>query len=154
VPWTKTYFSLFDAFTNLDNNNLNGTLAIGNISSLKRKLPNGFNDGLLNFLTITNNSISNVEYNNSDIIDVITTIMLANNSYCSGSLQTNGQRCYCSQNCSITFGDNNKKTIEVVLISTLVSGSVLTLVIVITIYLFWRSKREQRYLLLQIHESK
>jgi hypothetical protein len=51
-------------------------------------------------------------------------------------------------------GDTNKKTIEVILISTLVSGSVLTLVIVITIYLFWRSKREQRYLLLQIHESK
>ncbi len=51
-------------------------------------------------------------------------------------------------------GDNNKNNIEVILISTLVSGSVLTLVIVITIYLFWRSKREQRYLLLQIHESK
>ncbi|KAH9553217.1 hypothetical protein CY35_09G107200 [Sphagnum magellanicum] len=137
----------------LDNNNLNGTLAIGNISSLMRKLPNGLNDGLLRFLTITNNHISNVEYNNSDIIDVITIIMLANNSYCSESLQTNGQICYCSQNCSIIFGDNNKKTIEVVLISTLVSGSVLTLVIVITIYLFWRSKQEQRYLLHQIHEK-
>jgi len=51
-------------------------------------------------------------------------------------------------------GENNKKNIEVILISTLVSGGVLTLVIVITIYLFWRSKREQQYLLLQIHESK
>jgi hypothetical protein len=40
-------------------------------------------------------------------------------------------------------GDNNKKNIEVILISTLVSGSVLTLVIVITIYLFWRSKQKQ-----------
>jgi hypothetical protein len=119
------------------------------------KFPNGSNDGHLKYLIITNNHISNVEYNYFDIIDVITIIMLENNSYCSGeSLQTNGQRCYCSQNCSIIFGDNNKKNIEVILISTLVSGSVLTLVIIITIYLFWRSKREQRYLLLQIHESK
>jgi hypothetical protein len=74
VPWTKTYFSLFDAFRDLDNNSLNGTLAIGNISSLIRKLPNGNNDGNLNFLIITNNNISNVEYNNSDIIDVKTFI--------------------------------------------------------------------------------
>ncbi len=51
-------------------------------------------------------------------------------------------------------GDNNKNNIEVILISTLVSGNVLTLVIVITIYLFWKSKREQRYLLLQIQESE
>ncbi|KAH9553233.1 hypothetical protein CY35_09G108300 [Sphagnum magellanicum] len=79
--------------------------------------------------------------------------MLENNPYCSRSLQTNGQRCYCSQNCSVIFGDSNKKNIEVVLISTLVSGSVLTLVIVITIYLFWRSKRKQRHLLLQLHEK-
>jgi preprotein translocase subunit SecF len=50
-------------------------------------------------------------------------------------------------------GDNDKKNIEMILIFTLVSGSVLTLVIVITIYLFWKSKQKQRYLLLQIHES-
>ncbi len=51
-------------------------------------------------------------------------------------------------------GDNNKKNIEVILISTLVSRRVFTLVIVITIYLFWRSKWKQQYLLLQIHESE
>ncbi len=50
--------------------------------------------------------------------------------------------------------DNNKKNIEVILISTLVSGSIVTLVIVIAIYLFWRNKRKQQYLLLQIQESK
>jgi hypothetical protein len=56
--------------------------------------------------------------------------------------------------CGFFFvGDNYKKNIEVILISTLVSGSVLTLVIVITIYLFWKSKQKQWYLLLQIHES-
>ncbi len=51
-------------------------------------------------------------------------------------------------------GDDNKKNIEVILISTLVSGSIVILVIVITIYLFWRNKRKQQYLLLQIQESK
>jgi preprotein translocase subunit SecF len=40
-------------------------------------------------------------------------------------------------------GDNDKKNIEMILIFTLVSGSVLTLVIVITIYLFWKSKQKQ-----------
>jgi hypothetical protein len=89
----------------LDSNNLSGALVIGSISSLIMKFPNGSNDGQLKYLIITNNHISNVEYNNSDIIDVITIIMLANNSYCLGeSLQTNGQRCYCSQNCLIIFG--------------------------------------------------
>jgi Leucine-rich repeat (LRR) protein len=75
VPWTKTYSSLFDVFRNLDNNNLSGALAIGNISSLIMKLPNGSTNGHLKYLFITNNHISNVEYNYSDIIDVITIIM-------------------------------------------------------------------------------
>ncbi|CAM6008850.1 unnamed protein product [Sphagnum balticum] len=142
------------ALKNLDNNNFSGALAIGNISSLIMKLPNGSNDGHLQYLIITNNHISNVEYTSYDIIEVITIIMLENNSYCLGkSLQTDGQRCYCSQNCLIISGDNNKKNIEVILISTLVSGSIVTLVIVITIYLFWRNKRKQQYLLLQIQEK-
>jgi uncharacterized protein YjbI with pentapeptide repeats len=138
---------------NLENNNFNGTLAIENISSLKIT-PDGSDKRHLKYVNITNNNISNVEYDDVDILVVFTSIMLGNNPYCSGSLQTNGQRCYCSQNCSIIFGDSNKNNIEVILISTLVSGSVLTLVIVITIYLFWRSKQKQRRLLLQIHESK
>ncbi|CAK9278303.1 unnamed protein product [Sphagnum jensenii] len=139
---------------NLDNNNLSGTLIIDNISGLIIKFPNGSNDGHLKYLNITNNHISNVEYTSYDIIEVITIIMLENNSYCLGkSLQTDGQRCYCSQNCLIISGDNNKKNIEVILISTLVSGSIVTLVIVITIYLFWRNKRKQQYLLLQIQEK-
>ncbi|KAH9553232.1 hypothetical protein CY35_09G108300 [Sphagnum magellanicum] len=137
---------------NLENNNFNGTLAIENISSLKIT-PDGSDKRHLKYVNITNNNISNVEYDDVDILVVITSIMLENNPYCSRSLQTNGQRCYCSQNCSVIFGDSNKKNIEVVLISTLVSGSVLTLVIVITIYLFWRSKRKQRHLLLQLHEK-
>jgi hypothetical protein len=154
VPWTKTYSFLFDAFRNLDNNNLSGTLIIDNISGLIIKVPIGNNDGHLKYLDITNNHISNVEYTSYDIIEVITIIMLENNSYCLGkSLQTDGQRCYCSQICLIIFGDNNKKNIEVILISTLVSGSIVTLVIVITIYLFWRNKRKQQYLLLQIQEK-
>jgi Leucine-rich repeat (LRR) protein len=75
VPWTKTYSSLFDVFRNLDNNNFSGALAIGNISSLIMKLPNGSTNGHLKYLSITNNHISNVEYNYFDIIDVITIIM-------------------------------------------------------------------------------
>ncbi|CAK9882202.1 unnamed protein product [Sphagnum jensenii] len=139
---------------NLDNNNLSGTLIIDNILGLIIKFPIGNNSGHLKSVIITNNHISNVEYTSYDIIEVITIIMLENNSYCSGkSLQTDGQRCYCSQNCLIIFGDNNKKNIEVILISTLVSGSIVTLVIVITIYLFWRNKRKQQYLLLQIQEK-
>jgi hypothetical protein len=73
VPWIKTYSSLFDAFKHLDNN-FSGALAIRRISSLIMKLPNGSNDGHLKYLIITNNNISNVEYNYFDIIDVITII--------------------------------------------------------------------------------
>ncbi|CAK9882197.1 unnamed protein product, partial [Sphagnum jensenii] len=139
---------------NLDNNNLSGTLIIDNILGLIIKFPIGNTNGHLKYLNITNNHISNVEYTSYDIIEVITIMMLENNSYCLGkSLQTDGQRCYCSQNCLIISGDNNKKNIEVILISTLVSGSIVTLVIVITIYLFWRNKRKQQYLLLQIQEK-
>jgi hypothetical protein len=75
VPWTKTYSSLFDAFRNLDNNNLSGTLIIDNISGLIIKVPIGNNDGHLKYLNITNNHISNVEYTSYDIIEVITIIM-------------------------------------------------------------------------------
>ncbi|KAH8951004.1 hypothetical protein BDL97_09G002400 [Sphagnum fallax] len=79
--------------------------------------------------------------------------ILENSTYCSEtSLQTNGQRCYCAQNCFIILDTSNKNTQKVTIISTIVSGSVLALVIAITICLFWKSRQRQRYLLLQLHE--
>ncbi|CAM6055326.1 unnamed protein product, partial [Sphagnum tenellum] len=79
--------------------------------------------------------------------------ILENSTYCSEtSLQTNGQRCYCAQNCFIILDTSNKNTRKVIIISTIVSGSVLALVIAITICLFWKSRQRQRYLLLQLHE--
>ncbi|CAK9237261.1 unnamed protein product [Sphagnum troendelagicum] len=137
---------------NLDNNNLSGTLIIDNISGLIIKFPIGNTDGHLKYLNIANNHISNVEYTSYDISEVITIIMLENNPYCLGkSSQMDRQIYYCSQN--EQNGDNNKKNIKVILISTLVSGSIVTLVLVITIYLFWRNNRKQQYLLLQIQEK-
>ncbi|KAH9553228.1 hypothetical protein CY35_09G108000, partial [Sphagnum magellanicum] len=67
--------------------------------------------------------------------------LLENSTYCSEtSLQTNGQRCDCAQNCFV------------IIISTIVSGIVLALVITITTCLFWKSRQRQWYLLLQLHE--
>jgi H+/Cl- antiporter ClcA len=51
----------------------------------------------------------------------------------------------------ISIVNNTRK---VIIISTIVSGIVLALVIAITTCLFWRSRQRQRYLLLQLHESK
>ncbi|CAM6042500.1 unnamed protein product [Sphagnum compactum] len=138
---------------NLDNNNFNGTLYIGNISSLSRKLTNGNIAGHLQSLNLTKTDISYVDYNSSDIIDVTTTIILENSTYClESSLQTNGQRCYCAQNCFVIPDTSNNNTRKVIIISTIVSGIVLALVIAITTCLFWRSRQRQRYLLLQLHE--
>ncbi|CAK9236404.1 unnamed protein product [Sphagnum troendelagicum] len=137
---------------NLDNNNFNGTLYIGNISSLSRKLTNSSIDGHLQSLNLTKTDISYVDYNSSDIIDVTTTIILENSTYClEKPLQTNGQRCYCAQNCFV-IPDTSNNTRKVIIISTIVSGIVLALVIAITTCLFWRSRQRQRYLLLQLHE--
>jgi len=66
----NTCYFLTNGFRNLDNNNLNGTLYIGNISSLSRKLHNGIIDGHLQSLSLTKNDISCVAYNSSDIHDV------------------------------------------------------------------------------------
>ncbi|CAK9278435.1 unnamed protein product [Sphagnum jensenii] len=138
---------------NLDNNNFNGTLYIGNISSLRRKSPNGIIGGFLQSLNLTKTNIAYVDYNSSDITDVITTIILENSTYClETSLQTNGQRCYCAQNCFVIPDTSNKNTRKVIIISTIVSGIVLILVISITTCLFWKSRQRQRYLLLQLHE--
>ncbi|KAH8951257.1 hypothetical protein BDL97_09G017800 [Sphagnum fallax] len=138
---------------NLDNNNFNGTLYIGNISSLSRKSPNGIIVGHLQSLNLTKTNIAYVDYNSSDITDVITTIILENSTYCpQTSLQTNGQRCYCAQNCLFIPDTSNKNTRKVIIISTIVSGIVLILIIAITTCLFWKSKQTQRYLLLQLHE--
>ncbi|KAH8944769.1 hypothetical protein BDL97_12G002000 [Sphagnum fallax] len=137
---------------NLDDNNFNGTLYIGNISSLRRKLTNSSIDGHLQSLNLTKTDISYVDYNSSDIIDVTTTIILENSIYClETSLQTNGQRCYCMRNCFV-IPDTSNNTRKVIIISTIVSGIVLALVITITTCLFWRSRQRQRYLLLQLHE--
>jgi hypothetical protein len=69
------FLFLIISFRNLDNNNFNGTLYIGNISGLNRKLPNGTIDGHLQSLNLTKTNISYVDYNSSDITDVTTTIM-------------------------------------------------------------------------------
>ncbi|CAN5976136.1 unnamed protein product [Sphagnum jensenii] len=138
---------------NLDNNNFNGTLYIGNISSLRRKSPNGIIGGHLQSLNLTKTNIAYVDYNSSDITDVITTIILENSTYCpQTSLQTNGPRCYCAQNCFVIPDTSNKNTRKVIIISTIVSGIALILIIAITTCLFWKSKQTQRYLLLQLHE--
>ncbi|KAH9553240.1 hypothetical protein CY35_09G108700, partial [Sphagnum magellanicum] len=120
---------------NLDNNNFNGTLYIGNISSLSRKLPNGTIDGHLQSLNLTKTDISYVDYNSSDIINVITTII----SY------------ICVWFCFL-IDTSNINTRKVIIISTIVSGIVLALVIAITTCLFWKSRQRQWYLLLQLHE--
>ncbi|KAH9553248.1 hypothetical protein CY35_09G109000 [Sphagnum magellanicum] len=79
--------------------------------------------------------------------------ILENSTYCSEtSLQTNGQRCYCAQNCFVIPDTSNNNTRKVIIISTIVSGIVLALVIAITTCLFWKSRQRQRYLLLQLHE--
>ncbi|CAM6060888.1 unnamed protein product [Sphagnum tenellum] len=138
---------------NLDNNNFNGTLYIGNISSLSRRSPNGIIGGNLQSLNLTKTNIVNVDYNSSDITDVITTIILENSTYCLETpLQTNGQRCYCAQNCFVIPDTSNKNTRKVIIISTIISGIVLILVIAITTCLFWKSRQRQRYQLLQLHE--
>ncbi|KAH8951010.1 hypothetical protein BDL97_09G003000 [Sphagnum fallax] len=138
---------------NLDNNNFNGTLYIGNISSLSRKLTNNNIDGHLQSLNLTKTNISYVDYNSSDIIDVTTTIILENSIYClESSLQTNGQRCYCAQKCFVIPDTSTNNTRKVIIISTIISGTVLALVIAITTCLFWRSRQRQQYLLLQLHE--
>ncbi|CAM6043272.1 unnamed protein product [Sphagnum compactum] len=79
--------------------------------------------------------------------------ILENSTYClETSLQTNGQRCYCAQNCFVIPDTSNNNTRKVIIISTTVSGIVLALVIAITTCLFWKSRQRQRYLLLQLHE--
>ncbi|KAH9552967.1 hypothetical protein CY35_09G095600 [Sphagnum magellanicum] len=139
---------------NLDNNNFNGTLYIGNISSLSRKSPNGIISGHLQSLNLTKTNISSVDYNSSDITDVTTIIILENSPYCLQTpLQTNGQRCYCAQNCLFIPDTSNNNTQKVIIISTTTSSILLALVIAITTCLFWRSNQRQRYLLLQLHES-
>ncbi|KAH9552963.1 hypothetical protein CY35_09G095400 [Sphagnum magellanicum] len=139
---------------NLDNNNFNGTLYIGNISSLRRKSPNGSISGNLQSLNLTKTNIPYVDYNSSDITDVTTTIILQNNPYCSQTpLQTNGQSCYCAQYCLLIPDTSNNNTRKVIIISTSASSIVLALVIAITTCLFWRSSQRQRYLLLQLHEK-
>ncbi len=73
----NTCFSPTNGFRNVDDNNLNGTLYIGNISSLNRKLHNGIIDGHLQSLSLMKNDISYVDYNSSDIHDVTIAIMQA-----------------------------------------------------------------------------
>jgi hypothetical protein len=83
---------------------------------------------------------------------VIFVYSLENSTYCLQTpLQTNGQRCYCAQNCLFIPDTSNNNTRKVIIISTTTS-IVLALVIAITTCLFWKSRQRQRYLLLQLHE--
>jgi hypothetical protein len=91
---------------NLDNNQFNGTVNIDHIQNLQRQLNHSLiYNGHLQTLSIRSNSISNVNFSNSDIENVISIIKLQNNPYCSHNQSSIiGQNCYCNQTCVVPNG--------------------------------------------------
>jgi hypothetical protein len=135
----------------LNNNAINGTLDINGI----RHLGNTLLNGNLQILSIQFNNIINVDgYSPENITTITTVFMLQGNPYCTSNKQSNGQRCYCHQIC-LLLSDNSRQNIrQVIIISTTICVVILSLVIAIGGWIFWKNKQKNRYELIQIQQSK
>ncbi|KAH8938145.1 hypothetical protein BDL97_16G067100 [Sphagnum fallax] len=135
----------------LDNNTFDGTLHINEIRRLGNTLSNGNTTNHLQILSIQFNNIINVDdYYPNNITNITTIFMLQGNPYCTSKKQSNGQRCYCDQICLLLSGRNIR---QVIIISTTICVVILSLVIAIGGWIFWKNKQKNRYELIQIQEK-
>ncbi|KAH8938138.1 hypothetical protein BDL97_16G066700 [Sphagnum fallax] len=134
----------------LDNNAIDGTLDINGIRHLGNTLSNGSKTSHLQILSIQLNNITNVDYSPENITNITTVFKLQGNPYCTSNKQSNGQRCYCSQICLLLSGRNIR---HVIIISTTICVVILSLVIAIGGWIFWKNKQKNRFELIQIQEK-
>ncbi|CAK9866651.1 unnamed protein product, partial [Sphagnum jensenii] len=136
----------------LDNNTFNGTLHINDIGHLGNTLSYGSTTSLQT-LSIQFNNIINVDDYPENITNITTVFMLQGNPYCTSSKQSNVQKCYCNQIC-LLLSDNSRRNIrQVIIISTTICVVILSLVIAIGGWIFWKNKQKNRYELIQIQEK-
>jgi hypothetical protein len=135
----------------LDNNTINGTLHINDNGSLGNTLSNGH----LQILSIQFNNIINVDgYSPDNIANITTVFKLQGNPYCTSNEQSIGQICYCDQICHLLSDNSRRNVRQVIIISTTISIVILSLVIAIGGWIFWKNKQKNRYELIQIQQSK
>ncbi|KAG0565247.1 hypothetical protein KC19_8G176000 [Ceratodon purpureus] len=123
----------------LNGNNINGSLDVSKLGSTLQQLDLKFNN------------ISNVHYNGL-VKGVKTVIRLQGNPYCVHSPNTDLKRCVCEQDCMDTEQDLNNN-IKTIIITVVICGVLLAIIITISATLFWKTKREQQYLLLEVQQK-
>ncbi|KAG0603306.1 hypothetical protein M758_10G083100 [Ceratodon purpureus] len=138
----------------LDNNTISGILDFGSISNNF-----GHPNRTLQLVSIRNNNITNVTYNGT-IASLASSITfnLHGNPYCNNSSGgTDLQRCVCDGYCvdtkrEVSIITTQKSIMKVIIISTTLSGVLMSLVICIATLFILKNRREKRELLLQVHE--
>ncbi|KAG0612458.1 hypothetical protein M758_6G029300 [Ceratodon purpureus] len=130
----------------LDDNNITGTL---NIDST-------INNGTLQTIRLRRNQISKVVFSSNSISALPNNISfeLQGNPYCDNTKPakyTDTQRCLCEQRCYDTnpYSKTNKK----IIIGSAVAGSFAAVMLIIAAILYWKNRRDRRYLLLAVHEK-
>ncbi|KAG0612459.1 hypothetical protein M758_6G029400 [Ceratodon purpureus] len=125
----------------LNDNNFSGTL---NIDSLHY-------NGSLQTVRLRRNQITEVIFSSNNISSLKRfTIELQGNPYCK-QVTTDLQRCLCEQFCSNT--DLYSKSTKTIIIGSAVAGSLAAVMLIIAAILYWKNRRDRRYLLLAVHEK-
>ncbi|CAK9251061.1 unnamed protein product [Sphagnum jensenii] len=141
-PIGTTFRSMLLEQLYLDNLNINGTLDITYMQTIGQGLQ---------VLSLTNNDITNVIYNESFLAERHVIVYLQGNPYCQGSLlKDHGKMCFCAQYC--TLPSSNKSDWKVIVISTTISGFVLGIVTLVLGIMLHRSKKHVHVLLKNIKE--
>ncbi|KAH9537691.1 hypothetical protein CY35_16G066300 [Sphagnum magellanicum] len=138
----------------LDYNTFNGTLHINDIGRLGNILSNGNMTSHLQILSIQFNNIINVDdYSPKNITNITIVFMLQGNPYCTSNKQSTRQRCYCNQICLLLSDNSGRNIRQVIIISTTICVVILSLVIAIGGWIFWKNKQKNRYELIQIQQK-
>ncbi|KAG0602844.1 hypothetical protein M758_10G046000 [Ceratodon purpureus] len=128
----------------LDNNHISGTFDIGDVIGLPT----------LELLSMTNNNITDVFYNGSNLNAIGKFgINLRGNPYCAQISQDDYlKHCLCQQICiDPEFISNGSKS-ALAVIATSASSSLLAIIILIISLVFWKTRRENRKLQLQVQQ--
>ncbi|KAG0612456.1 hypothetical protein M758_6G029200 [Ceratodon purpureus] len=123
----------------LDDNNITGTLDFDSLLIM---------NGSLQSISLKNNRIGKVIFSSNDVSNLPTTLELRGNPFC-GTKTSDIQRCLCEQRCYNTDPSSNKGMI----IGSAVGGSLGAVMMIIAAILYWKNRRDRRYLLLTVHEK-
>ncbi|KAG0581642.1 hypothetical protein KC19_4G268100 [Ceratodon purpureus] len=150
--WSSTPELLERVELHLNNISVSGVLDVKSIVSGIKNLPKN-SSRILHVLSLMNNNISNVIFDEPFLSSMDITIFLADNPYCSTQPYDDGRRCFCQQICAKSNPSKQNINYKAIIIPPVIGGVILIAVIIYLGIIIHRNKKDMYMLVKRFEES-